>query len=68
MLTASGIEWVTIITVARRVSPLPTNAQQLLVENVAGELIERAERLVEQQKIGVAHQGPGQRRPLLHAA
>ena len=50
-----------------RLLALP-DADQLLVEHVAGELIERAERLIEQQHVGIAHQRARQRGALLHAA
>ena len=46
--TASGIEWVTKTTVLPVCVPQP---QQLLVEVVAGDLVERAERLVHQQQM-----------------
>ena len=46
--TASSIEWVTKMTVLRGLLPEP---QQLLVQAVAGDLVERAERLVHQQQL-----------------
>ena len=42
--------------------------QQLLVEVVAHDLVERAERLVHQQQVGVEGERPGDRGALLHAA
>ena len=42
--------------------------QQLLVEVVAHDLVERAERLVHQQQIGVEGERAGDRGALLHAA
>ena len=42
--------------------------QQLLVEVVAHDLVERAERLVHQQQVGVEGQRAGDRGALLHAA
>ena len=63
--TASGIEWVTNSTVLPVTSHRP---QQLLVELVAHDLVERAERLVHQQKVGIERQRPGDRGALLHAA
>ena len=63
--TASGIEWVTNSTVLPRLVPQP---QQLLVEHVADDLVERAERLVHQQQIGIERQRARDRGALLHAA
>ena len=51
----------------RRAGLLP-DAQQLLVELVAGDLVERAERLVHQQDARPADQRPGDRHALAHAA
>ena len=48
--------------------PLGPDPLQLEVEALAGHLVERAERLVEQQDLGVDHQGPGDGHPLAHAA
>ena len=42
--------------------------QQLLVEVVAHDLVERAERLVHQQQVGIEGERPGDRCALLHAA
>ena len=63
--TASGIEWVTKQIV---LSVRAHNSQQLHVEVVAHDLVERAERLVHQQQIGVEGERPGDRGALLHAA
>ena len=63
--TASGIEWVTKAMVL--LGPRP-QLQQLLVQPVADDLVERAERLVHQQDVGVEGQRPGDRGALLHAA
>ena len=41
---------------------------QLLVEPVAGDLVERAKRHVHHQQLGLETQRPGNRHPLLHAA
>ena len=43
-------------------------AQELLVQHVAHDLVEGAERLVHEQEIGVERERPRDRRPLLHAA
>ena len=48
--------------------PLGPDALQLEVEPLAGHLVERAERLVEQQDLRLDHQRPGDRDPLAHAA
>ena len=48
----------------RRAVPLAQARWSRRVHPDAGEGVERAERLVEQQQVGLAHQGPGQRRPL----
>ncbi len=63
--TASGIEWVTKTTVLLRALPEP---QQLLVQLVAGDLVERAERLVHQQELGLEAERARDRDALLHAA
>ena len=63
--TASGIEWVTKTIVLPVCVPEP---QQLLVELVADDLVERAEGLVHQQQVGVEGQRAGDRGALLHAA
>ena len=63
--TASGIEWVTKTTVLPVVAP---ELQQLLVELVAHDLVERAERLVHQQQLRLERQRAGDRGALLHAA
>ena len=52
----------------RRARPLGPDALQLEVEPLAGHLVERAERLVEQQHLGLDHERPGDRDPLAHAA
>ena len=62
--TASGIEWVTKITV---VPVLGADAQQLGLHVLAGHLVERAERLVHQQQRRVGSEGAGDRDALLHA-
>ena len=59
------IEWVTSRVVRR---PLGPDALQLEVEPLAGHLVERAERLVEQQDLGLDDQRPGDGDPLAHAA
>ena len=43
------------------------DSQQLNVHVIAGQRIERAEGLVHEQDLGVAQQGPADRRALLHA-
>ena len=48
--------------------PLGPDALQLEVEPLAGHLVERAERLVEQQHLRLDHQRPGDGDPLAHAA
>ena len=63
--TASGIEWVTKITVFSRLRP---ELQQLLVQMVADDLVERAERLVHQEQRRVEGERAGDRGALLHAA
>ena len=63
--TASGIEWVTkqmVLLVSR------PELQQLSIEVVADDLVERAERLVHQQQVGIEGQRAGDRGALLHAA
>ena len=62
---ASRTLWVTnsTVSVRSRADPL-----QLVVQQVAGHRVERAERLVHQQHVGVLGQRPGQRHPLAHAA
>ena len=49
--TASGIEWVTMMMALSRVRAGMPDRQQLLVQGLAGELVERPERLVQQQDI-----------------
>ena len=68
MVTASGIECVTISTVCQPGVPALPDADQFLVEDVTRELVERAEGLVEQEDVGIAHQRARQRRALLHPA
>ena len=63
--TASLIEWV----MNSAPNPLRWNsAEQLVVEALAGDLVEGAERLVEQEDLRIEHQRPGQRGAHLHAA
>ena len=52
----------------RRARPLGPDALQLEVEALAGHLVERAERLVEQQHLRLDHERPGDGDPLAHAA
>ncbi len=59
------MEWVTKQMVLFGTVP---ELQQLLVEVVANDLVERAEGLVHQQKIGVEGERAGDRGALLHAA
>ena len=63
--TASGIEWVTNTTVFCGLIPQP---QQLLVEMIADDLVERAERLVHQQQLRIEGERARDRHALLHAA
>ena len=63
--TASGIECVTNSAVLPVFVPQP---QQLLIEHVAHDLVERAERLVHQQQVGIERQRARDRGALLHAA
>ena len=51
----------------RRAGALP-EAEQLRVEAFARQGVERAERLVQQQHLRLAHERAGDRRPLAHAA
>ena len=51
----------------RRAGVLP-QPQQFLVEPVAGDLVERAERLVHQQQLGIVDERAGDRDALAHAA
>ena len=62
--TASRTLWVTKTTVSRGPRPDPL---ELVVEDVAGHGVERAERLVHQQDVGVLGEGPGQGHALTHA-
>ena len=57
--------WVTITIVVA--GPLP-EPQQLEVEPLAGQRVERAERLVEQQHLGLERERPGERDALAHPA
>ena len=57
--------WVTSTIVVAVRAPEP---QQLEVEPLAGQGVERAERLVEQQHPRLEGEGPGDRRPLAHPA
>jgi hypothetical protein len=63
--TASGIEWVTKPMV---LAGPPPEGQELLVELVADDLVERAEGLVHEENVGIEGQRPGDRGALLHAA
>ena len=58
---ASGMLWVTMHDRRRGAVPEP---QQLEVEPLAAQRIERAERLVEQQDRGLERERPGERDPL----
>ena len=63
--TASATEWVTKTAVQ---SLFRSQAQQFLVETIAGHLVERAEGLVEQQQAGPGGKGAGDRYAHLHSA
>ena len=63
--TASAIEWVTSRVVIGALRPDPL---ELDVEALTGHLVERSERLVEQQHVRRGHERPGDRRPLPHPA
>ena len=63
--TASGIECVTNTTVFFVRRP---QLQQLLVQLVAHDFIERPERLIHQQQLRINRQRPRNGNPLLHAA
>ena len=63
--TASRTLWVTKSTVRSVLAPDPL---ELVVQQVAGHGVERAERLVHEQHVGVLRERPGQRDPLAHAA
>ena len=65
MNTASSMSWVTNSTVLRCVLP---DAEQQLLHQLAGLVVERAERLVHQQHARVVGQRARQRDALLHAA
>ena len=52
----------------RRRHPLGPYPQQFEVEPLAGHLVQRAERLVEEQDPRLGHQRPGDRHPLAHPA
>ena len=52
----------------RGARPLGPDPLQLEVEPLAGHLVERAERLVEQQHLRLDHERTGDRDPLAHAA
>ena len=62
---ASRTLCVTNRTVKRPVCPEPL---ELVVQHVAGHRVERAERLVHQQDVGVLRERAGERDPLAHAA
>ena len=62
---ASTIEWVTNSTVMPRSRQ---SSMELLVELLAGDLVERRERLVEQQQVGLGHQRARERGAHAHAA
>ena len=62
---ASGMLWVTMtIVVAGR----SQRREQLEVEALAGQRVERAERLVEEQHLRLERERPGERDPLAHPA
>ena len=63
--TASGIEWVMNKTVFGRSDQIRSNSRTHLV---AGERIERRERLVHQQNVRIEQQRAGDGDALLHAA
>ena len=63
--TASVIECVTNSTVLGRSPQIRSSSMRHLL---AGQRIERAERLVHQQDVGLVHQRPADRHALLHAA
>ena len=63
--TASGMEWVTKITVLRVSCH---RREELEVEVVANDLVEGAERLVHQQQLRIEGKGAGDGGALLHAA
>ena len=65
MNTASAIEWVTSKRGGAGLRPDP---QQFQIHPLPGDLVERAERLVEQQDVGRQHQRTRDRDALLHAA
>ena len=52
----------------RRLAQLPLQPDHLVLHVPPDQRVERGERLVEQQDLGVVGQGPGQADPLLHAA
>ena len=62
---ASGMLWVTMTIVVAAALPEP---QQLEVEAFAGQRIERAERLVEQEHLGLERERPGERDALARPA
>ena len=62
---ASRTLWVTNRTVKLPLAPEPL---ELVVEQVAGHGVERTERLVHEEDVGVLGEGPGQGDPLAHAA
>ena len=52
----------------RRLAQLPLQPPDLVLHVPPDQRVERGERLVEQQDLGIVGQGPGQPHPLLHAA
>ena len=63
--TASRTLWVTNSTVRPVLAPEPL---ELVVQQVAGHGVERAERLVHEQHVGLLRERAGQLHPLAHAA
>ena len=63
--TASESEWVTKTTVMPRVDP---ERAQLLVEPLSSELVERGERLVEQEQLRLGDERPRDRDAHAHAS
>ena len=63
--TDSNTECVTKMTVLRRLAP---QREQIVVEPEAGDLVERRERFIHQQDVGIGDQRARERYPHLHAA
>ncbi len=63
--TASRTLWVTKMTVRPGLAPEPL---ELVVQHVAGHRVERAERLVHEEHVGLLGERTGERDPLAHAA